>query len=78
MPKGFLLRPLQISSVPEGTVRFFHERKSYGFISREGPYADVFFHISDIEGPPPERGEAVTFEVRHADRGPRAVEIERR
>lgn len=65
------------SDMPTGQVRLFHERKSYGFIERDGPYADVFFHISDIEGEPPERDTPVEFELRYGDRGPRAVEVER-
>ena len=39
----------------EGTVKFFHDRKGYGFIERndtdEDEDDDVFFHMEDIEGP---------------------------
>lgn len=63
--------------MPKGTVRLFHERKSFGFITRPDPYPDVFFSITDIKGGPPTRGTEVAFEIRHGDRGPRAVQIER-
>lgn len=63
--------------MPEGTVRFFHERKSFGFITRNGPYEDVFFHITDIDGEPPSRGTSVEFSIQYGDRGPRAVDITR-
>ena len=65
----------------EGTVKFFHDRKGYGFIERndtdEDADDDVFFHMEDIEGPDLEEGEEVRFEVEEADEGPRAKNIER-
>jgi len=65
----------------EGTVKFFHDRKGYGFIERddtdEDADDDVFFHMEDIEGPDLEEGEEVRFEVEEADKGPRAKNLER-
>jgi CspA family cold shock protein len=65
----------------EGTVKFFHDRKGYGFIERddtdEDADDDVFFHMEDIEGPDLEEGEEVRFEVEEADEGPRAKNLER-
>jgi CspA family cold shock protein len=65
----------------EGTVKFFHDRKGYGFIERndtdEDADDDVFFHMEDVEGPDLEEGEEVRFEVEEADEGPRAKNLER-
>ncbi len=64
-----------------GTVKFFHDRKGYGFIERddtdEDEDDDVFFHMEDVGGPDLEEGEEVEFEVEEADKGPRAVDVER-
>ena len=61
----------------EGTVKWFDERKGYGFISRaEG--RDVFVHFSNIvqEGfRTLAEGDRVSFEVREGDRGPQAVNV---
>jgi len=62
-------------------VKFFHDRKGYGFIERndtdEDEDDDVFFHMEDIEGADLEEGEEVRFEVEEADQGPRAKNLER-
>jgi len=67
--------------MPEGTVKFFHDRKGYGFIERndtdEDADDDVFFHMEDIEGPDLEEGEEVQFDVEEGDKGPRAANLER-
>ena len=66
--------------MPEGTVKFFHDRKGYGFIERndtDDEDDDVFFHMEDIEGPALEEGEEVRFDVEEADKGPRAKNLER-
>lgn len=58
-----------------GTLRFFHERKDFGFISRAGTRKDVFFHRSDVNGTFPTEGQQVTFELQVAGRGPRAINV---
>ncbi len=62
-----------------GTVKFFHDRKGYGFIERDDDEdeEDVFFHMEDVGGPDLEEGEEVEFEVEEADKGPRAVNVTR-
>lgn len=57
-----------------GRIRFFHERKSFGFIDR-GEDPDVFFHISDFDGEFPEEGIEVAFDLRYGGRGSRGVNV---
>ncbi len=62
----------------EGEVVFFHDKGGYGFIdSGDEQDDDIFFHMSDVDGPDLEEGDVVTFEVEEAEEGPRAVNIER-
>ncbi|MFP4632435.1 MAG: cold-shock protein [Halobacteriota archaeon] len=62
----------------KGTVKFFHDRKGYGFIERDDDEdEDVFFHMEDVGGPDLEEGDEVEFDVEEADKGPRAKNLER-
>ena len=60
-----------------GTVAFFHERKGYGFIETDEADEDVFFHMEDVGGPDLEEGQEVEFDIREADKGPRAENVTR-
>ncbi|TKJ29061.1 MAG: cold-shock protein [Chloroflexi bacterium B3_Chlor] len=61
-----------------GTVKWFSERKGYGFITRdEGK--DVFVHFSGIRAGGPRslnEGDKVEFTIETDQRGPRAVDLE--
>ena len=61
----------------EGTVKFFNERKGYGFIEQEdGP--DVFVHHSDInmEGfKNLAEGDRVSFEIGEGPKGPASKNV---
>ncbi len=61
--------------MPTGTVRFFHDRKGYGFIETDAMDDDVFFHVDDIDGPEPREGQEVEFDIEQAPRGPRAKNV---
>ena len=63
--------------MPQGTVAFFHDRKGYGFIETEDEDEDIFFHMEDVGGPDLEEGQEVEFDIEQADKGPRAVNLER-
>lgn len=63
--------------MPTGKVTFFHDRKGYGFIETPASDDDIFFHVEDVEGPEPQEGEELEFEIEDAPRGPRAKEIAR-
>jgi CspA family cold shock protein len=62
-----------------GTVKWFNNRKGFGFIQQEdGP--DLFVHFSSIEAEGYKtlnEGEEVTFEVEEGERGPKAVNVSR-
>ncbi len=62
-----------------GKVKWFNNRKGFGFIEQEdGP--DLFVHFSSIndEGYKTlNEGDEVTFEVEDGERGPKAVNVSR-
>ena len=59
----------------KGTVKFFNEKKGFGFIAAEDG-KEYFVHITDIpDGNPLREGDSVTFEVEQGNRGPKAVRV---
>lgn len=61
----------------QGTVKWFSEKKGYGFITEEDG-RDVFVHYSsiDMQGfKTLAEGEPVRFEVEESDRGPMAKNV---
>ncbi|MFQ3308396.1 MAG: CspA family cold shock protein [Candidatus Nanohaloarchaea archaeon] len=60
----------------QGTVKFFHDQKQYGFIVTEDFDDDLFFHISDVEGDEIEEDDEVEFEQEEGDKGPKAAKVE--
>ena len=58
----------------QGTVKFFNASKGFGFIVQESG-ADLFFHVSEIQGQEPQDGDKVEFEVGEGRKGPCAVSV---
>ena len=61
----------------KGVVKWFSEKKGYGFIEKEDG-GDVFVHHSAINAPgfkTLEQGDRVTFDIEAGDRGPKAANV---
>ena len=61
----------------EGTVKWFSEKKGYGFIEQEDGQ-DLFVHYSSINSDGFKtltEGEQVSFEIEESDRGPVAKNV---
>jgi CspA family cold shock protein len=60
-----------------GIVKWFNEKKGYGFIEKEEG-GDIFVHISDIIGFGYQKlseGNRVTFDIMQGNRGPKATNV---
>ncbi|MFO8163855.1 MAG: cold-shock protein [Thermodesulfobacteriota bacterium] len=63
----------------EGTVKWFSDKKGFGFIEQEDGN-DLFVHYSSINASGFKtlaEGERVSFEVEETDRGPKAKNVSR-
>jgi len=61
----------------EGTVKWFNEKKGYGFIEQDGE-GDLFVHYSAITMPgfkTLKEGDRVSFDVEQTDRGRSAKNV---
>lgn len=61
----------------EGNIKWFNEKKGYGFIERDGA-EDIFFHQSDIEQHGffgLQKSDRVSFEVTETPRGKKAIRV---
>lgn len=61
-----------------GIVKWFNNRKGWGFVRSEGIDEDIFVHFSTIQGTGFKSltaGQTVTFEVERGDRGFHAIDV---
>ena len=61
-----------------GTVKWFDEKKGYGFITEDGG-KDVFVHYSAIQGSGFRKlveGDKVSFEIKEGAKGPQADQVQ--
>ncbi len=63
----------------EGVVKWFNNKKGWGFIQQEGG-KDIFVHYSAIRGEGYKslaEGDRVRFDVEQGEKGPSAVNVEK-
>ena len=63
--------------MPTGTVKWFNEKKGYGFITQESG-EDVFVHFTAITGEGFKtlaEGDTVNFDVIQGSKGPQAANV---
>ena len=66
--------------MPQGVIKWFDNRKGFGFILGEDGARDIFVHYSVIEGEgfrSLKDGEKVEYELADSDKGPQAREVRR-
>jgi cold shock protein len=66
-------------ALENGTVKWFNNKKGFGFIQREQG-SDLFVHFSSIQNDGYKslnEGDQVSFEVEDSDRGPKAKNVKR-
>lgn len=65
--------------MPKGSVKWFDDRKGYGFIARDGG-KDIFVHFSAIQGAGFKtltEGEEVEFEIVNGPKGEQATNVQK-
>jgi len=59
-----------------GTIKFFNEKKGYGFIVNDSTQNDVFVHHSGLVDKV-NNDDAVTFEIAEDEKGKKAVNVKK-
>lgn len=63
-----------------GVVKWFNNKKGFGFIAQDNGGRDVFVHFSTISGDgykSLEEGDRVEFDLEDSERGPKATSVKR-
>jgi len=63
--------------MPEGRVKWYSEKKGYGFIETDED-SEIFLHSSGIESHGHfglQKSDRVTFEIKTTPRGPQAIKV---
>ena len=62
----------------QGTVRWFNNKKGYGFLQKKSDGKDIFVHFSaiEVEGYKTlKAGDNVEFDITDGDKGPQAAKV---
>ena len=69
-----------IQNMAQGTVKWFNDKKGFGFITCEDGGKDVFVHHSGIDAAgfkSLQEGDRVSFEIEQGAKGPSAVKVKK-
>ncbi len=61
-----------------GKVKWFEDKKGFGFITPDGGSKDIFVHHTAIQGSGFKsltEGQSVSFDIEQSDKGPRAANV---
>lgn len=67
-----------MSNVKEGTVKWFNDKKGFGFIEPKDGEKDLFVHMNEIQMDgykTLKEGQAVDYEEGSSDKGPCATNV---
>jgi cold shock protein len=64
---------IAMRNMAQGTVKWFNQKKGFGFIEQEDG-EDLFVHHTQVEGVI-EDGDSVEFEVGEGPKGPNAINV---
>ena len=58
-----------------GTVKFFNESKGYGFVTNDDSGADVFVHVTSLNGLSLQEGDKVEYLEEVGNKGKQATNL---
>ncbi len=77
---GNEIQKVELKAMTRGTVKWFNEKKGFGFIVSEATGADIFVHFTEILDQPSPilvEGEQVEFDTEDMPRGLRARHVKK-
>ncbi len=75
---AFQIHRMVVTSVAQGTVKWFNGEKGFGFIAPDGGSEDIFVHFTSINGSGfrnLEEAQRVEFDVEQGAKGPQATNV---